>query len=1214
MDPAWLAGGHSLQQGSTALAGWQHGQDHGGQPTSAQHHPSTSASSPSTQIMGGAPGGPPYAPPYTSFDVERILAASDPSQGAGTAAHGGSFPEGPLPSDPSRAFPSPYYAHPPFAAPRHLHQQNLPHPPPLPAHLVQPHLPHPPPQLPSSAAPYPAGPAYPPYPPATPSHPPHTPSQAVHHPSPGPPRSWQKRRQAQYDDRTFEAAAPAPPAVFPGGGAQPEWLAQLGQQQQRRPSGLAAPPHAGPAVFPPTAAGFAPALDPEAAGYHFPPELGLYETAMNASGAGVAPAFTGALAFPSEPSQNSPSVCAFPPSAAPPTIDPYCSRTTTFASSGSLPSRPGSAASFSSSAHFPQAPPQIPLQQPSYDFSHCPLQAPAIAPAPATSAGPPPPLPPASHRPLHPIDSPARASSFASPRVIPHPSRAPPPLNPAAAPPSAFASTTSAPVPSTSTSSSTPASDPADPAATAQFLTLASVRRLAHASLPPPLSYKPARAPDEAHDPARERRERLKREREELERGRVNRNQAGGVGSLDFVVRCGKGEGCGSASSAVDEGKGRPLARVVLRGLSPAMVEVVDAEAAKEGGGRPRRAVRTSTTARGEGDGARCWACIGKREGDAGVVRAGAPLTDAGPSSTAAAASALAAVPSVGRKRKAKAKEGASAGQKGGGSGGEANDKGYEDTLSAAIDRLEIGGKTRHGEGDGESPMGGSLRGAEEGDAGKADEEDQEWKDLLLAEEKAAEQWKGEALKCDVCSLTCGVARFFPSDLVFSASASSAASGLPDFTVEIICARCDALFKCCSDCGGGGGRLTPGRWRSQELFPDGRKTCKLSHARNPALGEILIDVLPLSPVPPPNLSSLENRCRQIYFNTRLGTIARPEFLLRGDGLARSYDEVLKVTVDHWSLMSALLGEQPDESTGVKRYLTLMYSTPRKRHAVRGNKDADSSRFSGKKSKEPEKVAFGFSISVADFNDGTLFFCCVMPWPINGQAFDAMTVLGESTTVRVKSDLRALNASRRSAGQAPYRSLTYNYLVSPFKLDSRANLGLARRGYQPIDEVEKKDSELKREWFPPLKEVWLPKQYASALQVYIRRLESDDDLGGPPPENAPRKRARKAATATTAASSAAASTPSSSASPASVQQLDYSPFASTAALPPSSSSFAYPTGMSPSLTGLPLALATPPQPATPDMVAFPPSAFYSPGPSFFDPSSSYPPPPPPPGPL
>lgn len=47
------------------------------------------------------------------------------------------------------------------------------------------------------------------------------------------------------------------------------------------------------------------------------------------------------------------------------------------------------------------------------------------------------------------------------------------------------------------------------------------------------------------------------------------------------------------------------------------------------------------------------------------------------------------------------------------------------------------------------------------------------------------------------------------------------------------------------------------------------------------------------------------------------------------------------------------------------YLTLMYSAPRKRHAVRTDKDGEPVRKSSKKSKEPEKVAFGFAIAVAD---------------------------------------------------------------------------------------------------------------------------------------------------------------------------------------------------------------------------------------------------------
>ncbi|BGP18301.1 hypothetical protein JCM10213v2_006364 [Rhodosporidiobolus nylandii] len=113
----------------------------------------------------------------------------------------------------------------------------------------------------------------------------------------------------------------------------------------------------------------------------------------------------------------------------------------------------------------------------------------------------------------------------------------------------------------------------------------------------------------------------------------------------------------------------------------------------------------------------------------------------------------------------------------------------------------------------------------------------------------------------------------------------------------------------------------------------------------------------------------------------------------------------------------------------------MYSTPRKRHAAKNE--------TGRKTaKEPERVAFGFAISVADF-------CCVMPWPINGQAFDAMTTVGETTTARV------------------------DFLVSSFKLDSRANYGRARRGYEPLQGLLKRDEGVRAEWFPPVKEVWLP---------------------------------------------------------------------------------------------------------------------------------------------
>lgn len=374
-----------------------------------------------------------------------------------------------------------------------------------------------------------------------------------------------------------------------------------------------------------------------------------------------------------------------------------------------------------------------------------------------------------------------------------------------------------------------------------------------------------------------------------------------------------------------------------------------------------------------------------------------------------------------------------------------------------------------------------------------------EWQDLLLASEsRVPERWKNELLKCDVCGYICGVG---------TVRCTVEHPGESLFTVEVVCARCDALFQCCSDCGGGGGRLTPGRWRSKELFPDGRKTCRLSHARNPALGEVSINVLPVALIPADELENLERQCRAIYFNTRLAVIARPEYLIDGDGLARSYAEAERVTIDHWNLFSALLQTQPPPESNIRRYLTMMYSTPRKRHRKRSDKQRNESR-------EAVKVPWGFVIAQADFNDGTLCWCVAMPWPTNGQAFDAATMMGETTTKRAKADLRAISQQRVLAEPplSPLPPLRYTYCLSPFRVGSRGNASLVRRGHEPLEELAKRDPELNLAHFPPEKSIWLPPKYVASMSVFVIRLESEDDLGGPPPENAPRKRGRKVTTA------------------------------------------------------------------------------------------------------
>lgn len=71
----------------------------------------------------------------------------------------------------------------------------------------------------------------------------------------------------------------------------------------------------------------------------------------------------------------------------------------------------------------------------------------------------------------------------------------------------------------------------------------------------------------------------------------------------------------------------------------------------------------------------------------------------------------------------------------------------------------------------------------------------------------------------DVCSMVCGVATLVESQESSNRSNSIGGAGGGgglkkgkksgrEYTVEVVCERCDKLFRACSDCGSGGGRLT----------------------------------------------------------------------------------------------------------------------------------------------------------------------------------------------------------------------------------------------------------------------------------------------------------------------------------------------------------------------------------------------------------------------
>jgi hypothetical protein len=92
-----------------------------------------------------------------------------------------------------------------------------------------------------------------------------------------------------------------------------------------------------------------------------------------------------------------------------------------------------------------------------------------------------------------------------------------------------------------------------------------------------------------------------------------------------------------------------------------------------------------------------------------------------------------------------------------------------------------------------------------------------------------------------------------------------------DFQIEVVCVSCDEKYQRCSDCGGGGGvRLGTGKWRSKELFKDGKKTCSLRHQRLGAFPEMEYQVWKNTEIPRDELDEVSEKCGELFTNQMLG--------------------------------------------------------------------------------------------------------------------------------------------------------------------------------------------------------------------------------------------------------------------------------------------------------------------------------------------------------
>ncbi|KAM0747865.1 hypothetical protein T439DRAFT_328535 [Meredithblackwellia eburnea MCA 4105] len=386
----------------------------------------------------------------------------------------------------------------------------------------------------------------------------------------------------------------------------------------------------------------------------------------------------------------------------------------------------------------------------------------------------------------------------------------------------------------------------------------------------------------------------------------------------------------------------------------------------------------------------------------------------------------------------------------------------YSDTLSAQVDRLQ-GLALNHS---GRAPA--AARPSH----------------LAGKKRKAQEQ---EVVTCNVCSRELATGGFVPLDPTQTLK----------FGVEILCTSCGDRYRRCSDCGGGGGiRAGVGKWRCHEMFPEGRKTCQVSHLRMGALGDMSYSVWPTADIPKGELDHLIKLCRELWISTILATLAIPETLEAIQPIARSFEEVYRLAVDSWSFCEPYFREDVEEEQSLRRYIALRWSVPapRKKGKAASAKGAHAQpiiddngpliRTGGK-----QQLA-GFVVGEYDYPSGSLFIPFTMPTG-SGETFESTTLLFQSLHRRVLNDMMVMNLRRSNDGVARLPIVREAWTMRLYKKETRM---LTRRGFLPLEEFIAKYPETDPKDYPPTRPVFLPPELMKGWEVYVKKLEENDDWG------------------------------------------------------------------------------------------------------------------------
>ncbi|KAK4049264.1 hypothetical protein OIV83_004200 [Microbotryomycetes sp. JL201] len=353
---------------------------------------------------------------------------------------------------------------------------------------------------------------------------------------------------------------------------------------------------------------------------------------------------------------------------------------------------------------------------------------------------------------------------------------------------------------------------------------------------------------------------------------------------------------------------------------------------------------------------------------------------------------------------------------------------------------------------------------------------------------KKRTKMEDDVLACDVCRRDVGTGGL---RLVGAAEGEN-----PEVTIEVLCAHCETRYLRCSDCGGGGGNRGVGRWRAKEMFPEGRRTCRLSHVRIGTLNDMTYDVWPITTIPRAQLPKLIEMCRELYTTTLYATLAVPDMMESQGALARSFEEVEKQAMDSWCMFEPLMTDDVEATHQSRRYVALRWSTPTSRKGKKPRNGAGDDCSDDPSQPVPlirqGKVLAGFILAEWDLNIGSLHVALTMPTG-SGESYDAASRLMQTLFRHVRNDVASVNYAREQQGAPPLPNLKQAWSLHMIKRDSRIMSRIeSRRGFVPLDDYLTKYPDANRSDFAPIRPVFLPPELLRGWFVFVKRVEDSDD--------------------------------------------------------------------------------------------------------------------------